>query len=179
MVAEATGYERFLLLSDAGLNPAPDADMLEAIIRNAVMVGHALGNEKPKVACLSAVEIPSEKVPSTILCAEMKKRYDDGKLPGCVVDGPMALDLALSEHAIEAKSYPNLDVAGHADVLIVPDLVSGNVLGKSFIYTANYRCGGIITGSCVPIVLLSRSDTSMTKLDSIALACVYAQKHGA
>ena len=89
----------------------------------------------------------------------------------------MALDLALSKFAVKAKGYSSDTVAGNADVLVVPDLVSGNVLGKAMIYLAEYRCGGIIVGAKVPIVLLSRSDKSEAKLDSIALACVYAQHH--
>ncbi|RKY22347.1 MAG: phosphate butyryltransferase [Planctomycetota bacterium] len=178
MVAQADHYGRLLLLSDAGLNIAPDADVLEAIIRNAVTVAHCLGMEEPKVACLSAIEVVNPKIPSTELCAEMRRRYEAGAFEGCVVDGPMALDLALSEFAVKAKGYPpERGVAGSADILIVPELVSGNVLGKSFIYLARYRCGGIIIGARVPVVLLSRSDTSRTKLDSIALACVYAQFH--
>ncbi|GAB4159786.1 MAG: phosphate butyryltransferase [Planctomycetota bacterium] len=179
MVAQADRFGRFLLLSDAGLNPAPDADMLAEIIRNSVKVAHCLEISNPKVACLSAVEAPTEKIPSTLLCAEMKRRYDAGEFSGCAVDGPMALDLALYPPAIEAKGYGNREVAGFADILIVPEITSGNVLGKSFIYVGGFRCGGIIVGAKVPIVLLSRSDTSETKLDSIALACVYAQKHGA
>lgn len=177
MVGEATNFGRFLLLSDAGLNIAPDADTLAAIIANAVTVAHALGIEKPKVACLSAIEVINPKIPSTELCAEMKKRGAAGALGDCAVDGPIALDLALSPHAVEAKEYPDTSVAGGADILIVPELVSGNVLGKSMIYLAQYRCGGIIIGAKVPIVLLSRSDTSETKLDSIALASVFAKFH--
>jgi len=177
MVAYATNLDRWLLMSDAGLNIAPDADMLAAIVRNAVAVAHSLGITRPKVACLSAVEVENPKIPSTLLCAEMKKRNEKGDISGCLVEGPMAIDLALSQFAVKAKEYPTNGVAGAADVLIVPELVSGNVLGKAFIYCASYRCSGIIVGARVPIVLLSRSDTADVKLDSIALACVYAQFH--
>ena len=175
MVAQSDDMNRLLLMSDAGLNPAPDVDMLTSIIKNSVKVAHSLSIEIPKVACLSAVESVTSKIPSTGMAAEIVNRFKAGELKGCVVDGPLALDLALSTFAVEAKGYPNTSVAGNADVLIVPEIVSGNVLGKSLIYLAKYRCGGIITGAKVPIVLLSRSDTSTTKLDSIALACVFAQ----
>ena len=175
MVAQADDMGRLLLMSDAGLNPAPDIDMLVSIIKNSVKVAHTLSFASPKVACLSAVESVTSKIPSTGMAAEVVTRFNAGEIPNCVVDGPLALDLALSPFAVEAKGYPNKTVAGRADILIVPEIVSGNVLGKSLIYLAKYRCGGIITGARVPIVLLSRSDTSTTKLDSIALACVYAQ----
>ncbi|MDZ7816822.1 MAG: phosphate acyltransferase [Planctomycetota bacterium] len=175
MVAQADKFGRFLLLSDAGLNPDPDEDLLAAIIDNSVELAHVLGVEKPKVAVLSAIEKETDKIPSTVLAAKMKARFADSS--DRAVDGPIALDLALSSFAADVKGYKNRSVAGAADVLIVPEIVSGNVLGKSFIHCADFRCGGLITGARIPIVLLSRSDTSEVKLDSIALASVYAQSN--
>lgn len=168
-------YDRFFIISDSAINISPTLENKVGIIKNAVKVAHALENENPKVAIICPVERVNEKIISTVHAAELVKMNEEGKIPGCIVGGPFALDNAVSEEAARHKgiSHP---VAGRADVLIAPNLEVGNVLNKAMEYFAYTEKAGIIMGVKAPIVLTSRASSSISKLNSIAVAMLVANK---
>lgn len=175
MIYETKNYYKFILLTDGGMNLIPNADEKEKIINNAVKVGHALGMKKIKVACLAAKEKVDRKMIATLDAGELKKRYEEGKFEdGVIVDGPMALDLAVSKKAAQIKNY-NSEVAGDADVFLVPNIEMGNGIGKSITYFADGKSAGVIMGAKVPVVLVSRADSHESKLYSIALGSLVSQ----
>lgn len=175
MIYETKNYYKFILLTDGGMNLIPNVDEKEKIINNAVKVGHALGMKKIKVACLAAKEKVDEKMIATLDAGELKKRYEEGKFEdGVIVDGPMALDLAVSKKAAQIKNY-NSEVAGDADVFLVPNIEMGNGIGKSITYFADGKSAGVIMGAKVPVVLVSRADSHESKLYSIALGSLVSQ----
>jgi len=167
-------HGRFFLISDGAMNIAPTLHQKVQILLNAVYVGLALGIEKPKVACLSAVETVNANIPGTVDADSLRKMSEDGvfKSP-CAVWGPLALDNAVSEEAARTKGISG-PVAGRADVLIVPNIESGNMLFKSMVYFGNSPLAGIVVGAKVPIVLTSRADSPESKLLSIALSTYVA-----
>ena len=174
MLYEIENYSKLLYLTDGGMNLAPDVDAKVKIIENAGTVARALGKEVIKVACLAAKEKVDPKMLATLDAGELKSRYDDGKFSkGLVVDGPMALDLAISKSSADIKGYES-PVAGDADILLVPNIEMGNGIGKSITYFAGGKSAGIIMGAKTPIVLVSRADDHETKLYSIALGSVIA-----
>jgi phosphate butyryltransferase len=168
MVAESP-EGRFIGVTDGGMVTQPDLEQKAAIIRNAVDLFHKLGIEKPKVALLAANEKVNPKIPGSTDALELKQRGDRGDFPGCVVDGPIALDLAMMPRAAEVKGYKGA-IRGDADILVVHDISSGNHLGKALINLADYSGGGMVVGARVPIILLSRSDSASEKYRSIILA---------
>ena len=168
---------RFLGVSDGGLNIAPTLAQKADIIRNAILLFHRLGVPTPKVAILSGVEVLTPSIPSTVDAADLAARALQGEFPGAVVEGPMAFDLAFNPAACKAKHYPG-KIQGNADVLIVPEIVSGNVLGKALNHAAGYSSGGVIIGARIPIVLLSRSDRAEEKLNSLLLAGALIEADG-
>lgn len=170
-IAELSTYPKLLMLTDAAINIAPDLMTKAAILRNAIELAHALGNPVPKVAVLSAIEDVSVAMASTLDAAALAKMADRGQFPAAVVDGPLAFDNAISAEAASIKGIRS-PVAGQADILLMPELVSGNILYKALEYLANARFAGIVLGASVPVVLTSRTDSTQTKLDSIALARV-------
>lgn len=170
------GRDRLTLLSDAAIAIHPDVKTMEMIIDNAVGVAVKIGYNPPRVAVLSALEVVNPKVPSTVSADQLKRLGQEGRFGNALVSGPLALDNALSPEAAQTKEMPDDPVAGRADVLIVPDLVSGNLLFKSFSIISGYPTAGVVTGARVPIVLTSRADSPETKTNSIALACYLA--HG-
>ncbi|MBE6083353.1 MULTISPECIES: bifunctional enoyl-CoA hydratase/phosphate acetyltransferase [Tissierellales] len=175
MIYETKNYYKFILLTDGGMNLIPNVDEKEKIINNAVKVGHALGMKKIKVACLAAKEKVDKKMIATLDAGELKKRYEEGKFEdGVIVDGPMALDLAVSKKAAQIKNY-NSEVAGDADVFLVPNIEMGNGIGKSITYFADGKSAGVIMGAKVPVVLVSRADSHESKLYSIALGSLVSQ----
>lgn len=127
--------------------------------------------EKPKVAIVGAIEVPNVKMPATLDAAVLSKMNDRGQIKDCIVDGPFALDNAISKEAAEHKKIESL-VAGDADVLIMPDIEAGNVLYKALVFFANATVASVILGAKIPIVLTSRADSDRTKLYSIALAAI-------
>lgn len=168
---------RFLAVTDGGLNICPSVQEKAAILENAVELFQGLGVDKPKVAVLSAVELVNPDIPSTLDAALLAQMALRGQIKGAVVDGPLALDLAVSAQACKLKKV-DTPIAGEADILLVPDLVSGNLLGKSLIYIAGYPSGGIVMGATCPIILLSRSDSAQEKLNSIILGAAYVHHTG-
>lgn len=159
----------FLGISDGGMIIHPGVEEKAQIIRAAAGLFHSLGVSNPRVAVLSATEQVNDKLPESLDAAELTRRWQDGGFPECTVEGPMALDLAVSIDSCRAKGYEGA-VQGDADILIAPDITTGNALGKALIYLAGYAGGGLILGAEVPVILLSRSDSAREKLNSMVLA---------
>jgi phosphate butyryltransferase len=163
-VFESPNYHKLLGLTDAAMNISPSLEEKAAILKNAVNAFHLIGCNTPKAAVLAAVEKVNPKIKATTDAVELKKM----NISGCIVDGPFALDNAVSKEAAAHKNIEG-DVAGDADILLAPDLNTGNALYKSLSFLGNARCAAIIVGSKAPIVLTSRADTEETKFLSIAL----------
>lgn len=172
-VLEVDGFDRMFAVTDSALNIAPDLDAKAAIAKNAVEVMHALGNEEPKVAALCAVEKLNEKMPCTVDAAQLAQMNKEGRITGCVIEGPFALDNAVSKEAAEHKGVEGA-VAGNADVLLVPDIEAGNLLIKSMEYFAKAKKAGVIMGAKVPVALTSRATAPESKMYTIAIAKVIA-----
>ena len=169
-VVELPVYDRFILITDSAMNIAPDLEAKAEIILNAVHLAHVLNIEKPRVACLAAVELLNPRMQATIdaTCLEtMSKRRQFP--PDCIVDGPFALDNALSPEAAEHKGIGG-PVAGNADILVVPCIEAGNMLIKSMVYTAQAQSAGTVIGASAPVVLTSRADSAESKFLSMAMA---------
>lgn len=161
------GREKIVLISDGGVLIRPDIDALVKEIDNAVLVANKLGNPMPKVALLCAVEVVNPDMPETLNAAMIRKMWERGQIKGCIVDGPLALDNALSMYAKEKKGIIS-EVAGDADILITPDIVSGNVLGKSVEYIGGKPLAVTVVGAAKPLMIPSRADKAESKLRSIA-----------
>lgn len=170
-VLDVPSYPKPLLLTDAAINIDPDLMDKRDIIQNAIDLAHALAIAQPKVAVLSAVETIYPKIRSTVEAAALCKMVDRGQIVGGIVDGPLAFDNAISRAAAKAKGIAS-PVAGDADILIVPDLESGNMLAKQLIYLSGADVAGIVLGARVPIVLTSRSDNVLSRLASCAVAAL-------
>jgi phosphate acetyltransferase/phosphate butyryltransferase len=169
---DVPGQDRTLFVTDAAINISPDLDALADIVRNAIDMTIAIGVDVPKVALLSAVETVTGKLPSTLLAAAICKMHDRGQISGGKIDGPLAFDNAISPAAVAAKGIVS-DVAGHADILVTPNLESGNMIAKQLIHLAGASSAGIALGARVPIMLTSRSDTVDARIVSAALAKVF------
>jgi len=167
------GSEQALFITDAVLNVFPTLEQKEQIAKNAVSLLLALGYEKPKLAILSATETASSAMPSSEDAAELVQRARHGAIPNALVDGPMAFDLAVSLEASKIKRFDS-EVAGHADILLVPNIETGNALFKMMVYFMSASAAGIVLGAKVPIILTSRADPTPARLASIALANIFA-----
>ena len=167
--------DRLLFLTDVAFNTYPELKEKTQIISNAVAVAHACGIECPKVAPVCAVEVVNPNMPATVDAAILSKMSDRGQINGCVVDGPFSLDIAISEEAAHHKGVKNSEVAGKADIIMLPNIETGNVMYKTLTYTSNSRNGGILVGTSAPVILTSRADSFETKVNSIALAAVVAE----
>ncbi|ACB96062.1 bifunctional enoyl-CoA hydratase/phosphate acetyltransferase [Beijerinckia indica] len=172
-IMDVPTYPKPLFITDAAINIAPDLETKRDICQNAIDLAHILGLEQPKVAILSAVETINPKIPSTIEAAALCKMADRGQIKGALLDGPLAFDNAINKEAAETKGI-NSPVAGDADILIVPDLVSGNILAKQLTFLASADAAGIVLGARVPIILTSRADNVRTRLASCAVAALMA-----
>lgn len=159
---------RLMCITDGGVNILPSLEEKRQIIMNAVSLFRGLGFDLPKVAVLSASEIVTEKLPSTLDADRLKKWNESGHLKDCIVDGPLAIDLAISSKSAREKGFSSA-IEGDADILLVPNIEAGNILGKLVTYYGHAPLGHTIIGSRVPILIPSRSDDSPTKLNSIAL----------
>ena len=166
-------YHRPLLITDAAINIAPTLEDKADIIRNAIELAHILGIPEPKVAILSAVETVNPKIQSTLDAAALCKMADRGQIKGGILDGPLAFDNAVSLIAAKTKGIKSA-VAGHAEILVVPDLESGNMIAKQLEYLANALTAGIVLGTKVPIVLTSRADSAETRTASCVIAALIA-----
>ena len=162
-----------VMITDGGLNIAPDLEAKVQLIQNAVAVAHALGNANPKVAVLSASEFVQANMPSSVDAAALAQMNARGQIQGCVVDGPLALDNALEAHAAGEKGIRSA-VAGAAEILLCPTIECANMLAKSTTYIGNARLAHVIVGARIPILIPSRADKSDAKLLSLALGMVMA-----
>ncbi|MBO8154844.1 MAG: phosphate butyryltransferase [Bacillaceae bacterium] len=167
-VFELPNYHKFLFLTDAAMNIEPNLEEKVQIVQNAVEVAHSIDLEMPKVAPLTAIEAVNPNMQITVDAAALTQMQKRGQLTGCIIDGPLAFDNAISKVAKERKGIES-EVAGDADILVVPSLEVGNTLYKSFVYFGNGKVAGILKGASAPIVLTSRADSAETKLYSIVL----------
>lgn len=171
---DAPGYPRPLFITDAAINVAPSLEDKRDIVQNAIDLAHALGIPEPKVAILSAVETVTPVIKSTIDAAALCKMADRGQITGAILDGPLAFDNAVSIEAAKTKGIVSV-VAGVADIFVVPDLESGNMLAKQLEYLADAEIAGIALGARVPIILTSRADKTLSRLSSCAIALLLAR----
>jgi phosphate acetyltransferase len=168
-VMDVPGHDQPLVITDAAVNIAPDLKTKVNIVQNAIDLVHALGQDDVRVAILSAMETVNPDVPSTLEAAALCKMADRGQITGAVLDGPLALDNAISPEAAKIKKIVS-PVAGRANVLVVPDLEAGNMLAKSLSFLAGADAAGIVLGARVPIILTSRADDETARLASCAVA---------
>jgi phosphate butyryltransferase len=166
---EVPGFDRLLFVTDGGVVLQPDLEKKVEIVRNAIELCRMMGVDHPRIAVLAPSEVPSLDSEASIHGAILSKMADRGAFPGAFVDGPMALDVAVSPESARIKGVGG-EVAGRADVLLAPDVVSGNSVAKSMQYFAHAVMGGVIVGALAPIVVISRSDTHVVKLNSLAMA---------
>jgi phosphate butyryltransferase len=170
---EIPGFDRLIFISDAGVVVAPDLQQKVEIVQNAIDVAHSLEITLPRVAVLAATETVNPKIPTTLDAANLSKMADRGQIQGGLVDGPLALDNAISPESARIKGIKS-EVAGYADILIAPDIEAGNVLAKAITYFAQGKMAGVVVGARCPLILPSRSDTREAKLVSLALGVMLA-----
>jgi phosphate butyryltransferase len=170
---EIPEFDRLIFISDAGVVVAPDLEQKVEIVQNAIYVAHALDIRLPRVAVLAATEVVNPKIPTTLDAANLSKMADRGQIQGGLVDGPLALDNAISPESARIKGIKS-EVAGYADILIAPDIEAGNVLAKAITYFAQGKMAGVVVGARCPLILPSRSDTREAKLVSLALGVMLA-----
>jgi phosphotransacetylase/acyl dehydratase len=175
-VMQTPAYPRPFILTDAAVNIAPDLEQKADIVRNAIELAHAIGVAVPRVAILAAVETVNAAMPATLDAAALCKMADRGQITGGVLDGPLAFDNAVSVAAAQVKGIAS-PVAGRADVLVVPDLESGNLLAKQLMYLGQAASAGIVLGARVPIVLTSRADSEASRIASCAIAKLLAHRY--
>jgi phosphotransacetylase/acyl dehydratase len=168
-VMDVPGLDHLLFLTDAAINIAPDLACKVDIVQNAIDLARALGLETPRVAILSAVETVTAKIPSTLDAAALSKMAERGQITGGLVDGPLAMDNAIDLEAARTKGIHSA-VAGQAQILVVPNLESGNMLAKELSFVAHAEAAGIVVGARCPIILTSRADSAQARLASCALA---------
>lgn len=171
-VMDVPTYDKPLLITDAAINITPDLQDKADIVQNAIDLALAMGIDTPKVAILAAVETISAQMNSTVDAAALCKMADRGQITGGTLDGPLAFDNAISPRAAKTKQIVS-DVAGHADILIAPDLEAGNMIAKQLMYLAGAEAAGIVLGAQVPIILTSRADDLRTRLASAAVAVLF------
>lgn len=171
MIYDVPTYHKLLFLTDGGMVPYPELKDKIGIINNSVSVAKSLGIDTPKVAPICAVEVVNPSMQATIDASTLSTMNRRGQIKGCIIDGPLALDNAISKEAAKHKGIVS-EVAGEADILLVPNIESGNFLGKSLTYFAKAESAGVIIGAKCPIVLVSRADSFKSKLYSIALGSI-------
>ena len=174
-VFEVEGIDHLLYLTDVAFMTYPTLEDKVNLIKNAVSVAKACGIECPKVAPLAAVEVANPKMPCTLEAEELTKMCQEGKIDGCIVDGPLSFDLAIDAEAAAHKGAEERKIVGDADILLFPDVHAGNLVYKCLVHTAQVKNGCILTGTKAPVILTSRSDSFETKVNSIALAAVVAE----
>ena len=172
-VIDVPGYAQTLFITDAAINIFPDLDCKRDIVQNAIDLWVGIGLGTPRVAILSAVETVTSKIPSTIEAAALCKMAERGQITGGLLDGPLAFDNAIDPEAARIKGIKSA-VAGHAQILVVPDLEAGNMLAKNLTFMAKADSAGIVLGARVPIILTSRADSLRGRMASCAVAVLYA-----
>lgn len=170
-------YHKMLFLTDSAMNIAPNAETKLQILTNILPLCHAMGIETPKIAVLAAKEVVSEKMPATLDARYLVEQYEKGNLQGCIVDGPLAFDNIVDGDSANLKGIDS-EVAGDADVILAPQIETGNALYKAFTYFAGAEAAGMILGGTHPIVLTSRADSVQSKINSMALSVLLATKEG-
>lgn len=173
-VFEIEGIDHLLFLTDVAFIPYPTLEDKVNIIHNTLEITSACGIENPKVAPLAAVEVVNPKMPATVEAGELTQMNKEGKITGCIVDGPLSLDLAIDAEAAKHKGATDRAIQGDADILLFPDIHAGNLVYKCLVHTAKVVNGNILTGTKAPVILTSRSDDFETKVNSIALGAVVA-----
>jgi phosphate butyryltransferase len=168
-IHEIPTYHKLLAVTDGGMMMYPEVDEKKQIIENAVNIFLAMGYDKPKVAVLAAVENVNPKMPETVDADKLKVMNQNGEIKSCIVEGPISYDLTMSRESAEIKGFSS-SVTGDADILVVPNITAGNILGKSLIYSAGAKMAGFIIGAKVPIVLTSRGATTEEKYLSLVLS---------
>jgi len=172
-IMDVPSHPDTLMVTDAAINIAPDLDVKRDIIQNAIDLFIAVGKQTPRVAILSAVETVTSKIPSTIDAAALCKMADRGQITGGILDGPLAFDNAVDPEAARIKGIKS-EVAGRAQILVVPNLEAGNMLAKNLIFLSKADAAGLVLGARVPIILTSRADSVRTRLASCAVASLFA-----
>ena len=175
-VFDIPGIDRLLFLTDVAFMTYPTLEEKVHIIENTIPVCKACGVDMPKVAPLAAVEVVNPKMPVTVEAAELTRMCNEGEIKDCIVDGPLSLDLAIDSEAAKHKGALDRKIQGDADVLLFPDIHAGNLVYKAIVHMVDVKNGCILTGTKVPCILTSRSDTFETKVNSIALAAVVAEE---
>lgn len=168
-IQEVPTYHKLIITTDGGMMMYPDLEQKKKIIENAVGVLHSLGYENPKVGVLAAVETVNPKMPESVDGGKLKEMNQNGEITGCIVEGPISYDLAMNKESAEIKGYSS-PVAGDPDILIVPNITAGNILGKCLVYSAGAKMAGFIVGAKVPIVLTSRGSSSEEKYLSLVIS---------
>jgi phosphate butyryltransferase len=172
-VFELPGFDRLLFVTDSGVVVAPTLEQKVEIVQNAILVAQRLGIETPKVAILAATEMVNPKIPTTMDAANLAKMADRKQIQGGIVDGPLALDNAISPESAAIKGIES-PVAGYADIIVTPDVEAGNIMAKAITYFAKGKMAGVVVGGKCPLIVASRSDPHETKLVSMALGVLLA-----
>jgi phosphotransacetylase len=172
-VFDVPRYHKLLTITDAAINIAPDFDQKVQILKNALPVTRALGLDRPRCTYLCAKEVPYDRMPRTLEARRMKEMADEGEFGEVFFDGPLAMDLAVSAEAVKIKKIES-EVAGDADLLLCPDIESGNILYKTLIFLSGAELGAVVMGATNPVVLTSRADSAESKLCSLVLSGVVA-----
>ena len=173
-VFEMEGVDHLLFLTDVAFVPYPTLEDKANIINNTVAICNACGIDNPKVAPLAAVEVVNPKMPETVEADELRQMNERGEITGCIVDGPLSLDLATCPEAAQHKGATGRKIVGDADVLLFPDIHAGNILYKGLVHFAKVKNGNLITGTAAPVILTSRSDSFEVKVNSLALGALVA-----
>jgi phosphate butyryltransferase len=173
IVFQVPGFDRLMLLTDAAVNIAPTLGQKAELCRNAIEAARALGIETPNVAALCALELVNPEMPATVDAAALCAMNRRGQLPGCYIEGPVALDVALSRFAAERKGIAS-PIVENTDIFLAPDIEAANILYRAIVYFAKGESGGIVLGARVPLMLLSRAETAETKVRSIAIGVLLA-----
>lgn len=176
-VYEAPGYHKLVYCSDSGINVAPNLEQKKDILKNILLATKSIGLETPKVAALTANEMVDPKIQSTVDAAGLVEYVASGALGpdlSCIIEGPIAFDVAFDPHAAAHKKLDS-KITGETDIVIFPNMEAGNIMGKSWIHLCRCRWAGIVLGATHPVILGSRADTPEIKLNSIALACLAAR----
>jgi phosphate butyryltransferase len=174
-VFESPGYDRLMLMTDAGMNIMPTFEQKVDMVKNAVCVAKALKIETPKVAVIAGQEMVNPDMPSTVDAAMLSKMAERGQIRDCIIDGPLALDLALSKESARAKGVTS-PVAGHADILVLGNIDAANVLYKALVFLGGAKITGLVVGAKAPIILTSRADSHEAKLASVAIGVLITSK---
>ncbi len=174
-VFDIKGRDKLMFLTDVAFMTYPTLEDKVSLINNSVRIANACGVQMPKVAVLAAVEVVNEKMPVTVEGAELSRMNDAGEITGCIVDGPLSADLAIYPEAAKHKGATDRKIVGDADIVVFPDIHAGNITYKFLVHTADSQNGNVLAGTTAPAILTSRSDSTESKVNSIAIAAMVAE----